>query len=120
MAVLLANEPILRTMQSAVREILGLQLSPSRKRLLSNDCDTEYVYIQLAAAGDLLLDALRLEKELSKLDLSRAGDEELEQFRERRTAVEQLAADYISLVAGWREALQESWLAGDGAVAPVH
>jgi len=60
----------------------------------------------MTSAGDLLINEFRLEQEFSKIDLSKADDDVLEEWRLHRKTVECMAKDYASAVSRWREALE--------------
>ena len=119
MAVLLANEPFLQRMQSVVRTMLGLDRS-TRRSLLDDEPNVEVIFSQVAAAADLLIDALRLREEFAKLDPNLTGDEELARLRELGAAVEQLTEDYSSLIATWRETIEAGCRPGPRPSARVH
>ena len=100
---IIADQPILKTIQSVVRTMIGLHIAVDRRQ--HDARNAELLRARLASVGDLLLAALRVELEYSEIDLSQALPEELEQWRECRLKVEELTEDYISLIAEWREAL---------------
>ena len=62
-------------------------------------------WLEMTAAGDLLIDAMRREQEFRKADITKGGDELLEQWRIRRSTVDRLAQDYASAVDRWLEAI---------------
>ena len=66
----------------------------------------EVAWRDMTAAGDLLIDALRLEQEFNETDPTKAEGDELERWRLHRNTVECIAEDYASAVSKWREALQ--------------
>jgi hypothetical protein len=102
----LAEQNVLRTIQSITRTMMGLQPLPLPARRVREAAAVKQIRIRLLEVGDLFLDALRLEGEFAGIDLSEAPEEELERWRECRTCVERLAEDYLSLIAEWRGAME--------------
>jgi len=68
----------------------------------------EFLWREMTGAGDLLIEALRLEQEFGEVDLTQVEDDVLERWRLNRRAVERLAGYYASALSQWREALLES------------
>jgi len=58
----------------------------------------------MIASGDLLIDSLRLEQEVKKIDLTQAEDVILARCKLQRATVERSASDYAAAVSNWREA----------------
>jgi hypothetical protein len=93
------------TVQSVIRTVLGFYRRGTSRDTKAQSFRGNILQQQLTYIGDLLLDALRLQRELGRIDLNQAAPENLEAWRECRATVEQLTIDYASLVGKWREAI---------------
>jgi len=60
----------------------------------------------MMAAGDRLIDVLKIERELHPVHMSLTGDEALLAWKKCRRTVERLAEDYAWAVANWRQAVE--------------
>jgi hypothetical protein len=108
---LVAHQSILAAIQSVIRAMLGLesivvQAKRSRTRAAARARDA---YEDLAARGDRLLDALRLERELTaNLPAESSGitEGDMAQWTECRRGVEQLVEQYLISIAAWREEVE--------------
>src|SRR4051812_48249773 len=75
-------------------------------RRTKNKSTAEIIWLEMTAADDLLLDALRLEQQFNKADFIHADDDTLDRWREHRESVERLARHYADAMSHWRESLQ--------------
>jgi len=73
---------------------------------------------RMMAAGERLIDALKIEKELLDIHMSLTEDEALLDWKESRRTVERLAEDYDWTVAQWREAAGVTAEAEPGVAPP--
>jgi hypothetical protein len=103
MTMQLSDQPVLRAVQSIPQVIIGATVDTNRPA--QNRTRLEVFWRDMTAAGDLLIDALRLEQEFSKIDLTEADDDVLERWRLHRKTVKCRVEDYASAVSDWREAL---------------
>jgi hypothetical protein len=100
-----ADRPLFMTIQSAIRTMLGRpasRFSSFALRRHKKVRESAVLYRQLASIGDQLQDALTAESKLARLDLANARSEQVQQWNECRLRVEQLTADYLSVIEEWR------------------
>jgi hypothetical protein len=93
-----AGQPVLQAVQTALKAGFILR----RDRCPKAQPRSELLRRKMLHTRDLLLDALRLEQ-----DLSEGGG--LEQWRACCTMVDNMAQDYASAVAAWCEAVEEDF-----------
>ena len=72
------------------------------------NCTIEVKQNEMMLAGDRLLDALRLERELGKTRPGEGCEEVFERWKTCREAVEQLSRSYALAVARWRESVLQT------------
>ena len=97
--------------QSLLKALIGAFVNRSRRA--QHGTRIEVLWREMTAAGDLLIDALRLEQEFSKSDFTEVEGDVLKRLRLHRNTVECIAEDYASAVSKWREALQGECLPQD-------
>lgn len=103
-----ADRPLFMTIQSAIRTMLrrpASRFSSSSSPREKDRCESALLYTQLAEIGDRLQNALNAESKLERLDLETARADQLQQWNESRQTVDQLTADYLSLLEQWRAAI---------------
>jgi len=99
MTLPLSHQPVLRAaVQSVLNGMLGAPVDTNTGTQDGNRLGV--LYQEMTAAGDRLGDALRLEQEFNKIDLT-----QLERWRLHRQTVECMAQKYASAVSNWRDAL---------------
>lgn len=101
MRIQVADQQVLKAVQSVLRATFALP-KILRDRSPKTQPRSELLHLKLLQTGDLLIDALRLERDLSE-------DEGLERWRACREMVDHLAQDYASALAAWQEALEEDF-----------
>ena len=69
----------------------------------------ESAYRDLIFRGDLLLSVLRRETQTGPDALLRASEKEIEEWRERRQTVDQVAADYVAAIEKWCGEIEETF-----------
>ena len=99
MTHLALHSPILQTVYNALRVLTEL-----RPHKPAESC-ASLRHRQLVYIGDLLLDAMRLEQELGKIDLSRVTSEEIARWKACRDTIDQLVEDYVATIESWRAAV---------------
>jgi hypothetical protein len=105
MPIAVADRPLFTTIQSAIRTMLRRPASRFSSREMRRDQEageSAVIYRQLTSIGDQLQEAMAAETELAKLDLANARSEQVEQWNQCRRRVEQLTADYLSVIEEWR------------------
>jgi len=102
----IAQQPVVKALQAVLRAAFLLPGSCG-DRVATPPHRSELLRREMAFAGDLLINALGLEREFNSIDLAQADDEALEGWRAYRAAVDLMARDYASAVARWREAVLE-------------
>jgi hypothetical protein len=103
---IIPDQSALHTIRTAfVASILrpGFWNSRRKRRRLKLDPRLEVLQQDLIEKGELLLDALRLERHASQND-------DFERWRSYRTMVNGIAQDYAAAVAAWRQAIEEDLL----------
>ena len=98
----LTHQPVLTAFQSVLTALFGSLLE--RDRRAQPETRQEVLFHEMIASGDLLIDSLRLEQEVKKIDLTQAEDVILARCKLQRATVERSASDYAAAVSNWREA----------------
>jgi hypothetical protein len=101
MRIQVADQQVLKAVQSVLRATFGLP-KILRDRSPKPQPRSELLHLKMLHIGDLLIDALRLERDLSE-------DEGLAQWRACRAVVDHLVQDYASALAAWSEAVEEDF-----------
>lgn len=102
MTINIAALPGLQARRSLLRAVFRQPATKARSPV-STASRSECLRREMMAAGDLLIEALRLEAAVSNVDATQNGDEALEQYRWRRKTMEVRAQDYVAAVARWRQ-----------------
>ena len=105
MPAVTADRPFFMTIQSVIRTLLGRPASRFSSCTVRRDkdrCESALLYRQLESIGEQLQEALAAESKLAKLDLANARNDQVQQWNECRLRVEQLTADYFSVIEEWR------------------
>jgi len=108
MTIHVVEQPVFKAVQAILKAKFARPVS-HRDTFPNTPARSELLRREVTLVGDLLIDALRLECEFGKSNLTTAEDEALSQWRTCRADVERLARDYASTVARWREAVQEEY-----------
>lgn len=105
MTLQIADQPILGAVQVALKTLLGVAESINGQA--KNASRSEALFQEMTSAGDLLLDALRLEHEYGKMAALSAEDGAVSRWKASRSNVEQMAANYADAVTNWRRSLDQ-------------
>lgn len=106
----LPQQPILNGIQAVTRAMLGLETLAFRTR----KCRTMAAararnqYENLAATGDRLLDALRMESDLTAeiSNIQSPSEADLARWADRRRDVEVLVERYLHSISAWRQEVE--------------